>query len=51
MKTVGDVIKKKGNRIWSVTPSMTVYDTLKLMADKEIGAVLVLDEGQPVGTF
>jgi CBS domain-containing protein len=51
MKTVGDVIKKKGNRLWSVIPSTTVYDTLKLMADKEIGAVLVLDEGRPVGIF
>ncbi len=51
MKTVGDVIRKKGSQVWSVTPSTTVYDTLKLMAEKRIGAVLVLDEGQPVGIF
>ena len=51
MKTVGDVIKKKGNKVWSVIPSTTVYDTLKLMADREIGAVLVLEEGHPVGIF
>jgi CBS domain-containing protein len=51
MKTVGDVIKKKGNHVWSVTPGTTVYDTLKLMAEKEIGAVLVLDDGRPVGIF
>ncbi len=51
MKTVGDIIKKKGNHVWSVTPNTTVYDTLKLMADKEIGAVLVLEEGQPAGIF
>jgi CBS domain-containing protein len=51
MKTVRDLIKKKGNQVSSVTPDMTVYDTLKLMADKEIGAVLVLEEGRPVGMF
>jgi CBS domain-containing protein len=51
MKTVGDVIKKKGNHVWSVTPGTTVYDTLKLMAEKEVGAVLVLEEAHPVGIF
>lgn len=51
MKTVGDVIKKKGNQVWSVAPSTTVYDALKLMADREIGAVLVLEEKHPVGIF
>ena len=51
MKTVGDVINKKGRHVWSVTPGTTVYDTLKLMAEKEIGAVVVLEEGQLVGIF
>ncbi|MFN8626912.1 MAG: CBS domain-containing protein [Candidatus Binatia bacterium] len=51
MKTVGDVIKKKGNQVWSVTPNTTVYDTLQLMAEREIGAVLVLEEQRPVGIF
>lgn len=51
MKTVRDLLKAKGHEIWSVTPGTTVYDTLRLMADKNIGAVLVLDGGQPVGIF
>jgi CBS domain-containing protein len=51
MKTVGDIIKKKGNHVWSVTPGTAVYDTLKLMAEHDIGAVVVLDEGRPVGIF
>lgn len=51
MKTVRDLLKAKGRDIWSVTPETTVYDTLRLMADKNIGAVLVLDGGQPVGIF
>ena len=51
MKTAGDIIRKKGNHVWSVTPDTTVYDTLRLMAEKEIGAVVVLETGQPVGIF
>jgi CBS domain-containing protein len=51
VKTVSDIIKKKGNHVWSVTPETTVYDTLKLMAEKEIGAVIVLQGGRPVGIF
>jgi CBS domain-containing protein len=49
METIRQVLDKKGNQIFSVTPGTTVYDTLKLMADKNIGAVLVLDEGKLVG--
>ncbi len=51
MKTAGDIIRKKGSHVWSVTPDTTVYDTLRLMAEKEIGAVVVLEAGQPVGIF
>jgi len=49
METIRQILGKKGNQIFSVTPWTTVYDTLKLMADKNIGAVLVLDEGKLVG--
>jgi CBS domain-containing protein len=51
MRTVSDIVKKKGNHVWSVTPSTTVFDTLKLMAEREIGAVVVLDQGKLVGIF
>ena len=49
METIRQILGKKGNQIYSVKPETTVYDTLKLMADKNIGAVLVLDEGKLVG--
>ena len=49
METIRQILNKKGNQIFSVTPETTVYDTLKLMADKNIGAVLVLEEGKLVG--
>lgn len=49
METIRQILDKKGNQIFSVTPETTVYDTLKLMADKNIGAVLVLEDGKLVG--
>ncbi len=51
MKTVRDVLKTKGSDISSVRPETTVYDALKLMAEKNIGAVLVLEGERPVGIF
>ena len=49
MKTVRDILKQKGLGLCSVRPDSTVYDALKLMAEKNIGAVLVLDGERPVG--
>lgn len=49
MKTVKEIIEAKGNIIWSVTSDTTVYDALKLMAEKQIGAVLVLKDSKVVG--
>jgi len=51
MKTVRDLLKQKGREVWSVTPDSTVYAALQLMADKNIGALLVIDGGRPVGIF
>ncbi len=51
MKSVRDVLAQKGDVIWSVAPDATVFETLQLMAEKEIGAVLVLSGGKPVGIF
>jgi CBS domain-containing protein len=51
ISTVGEILKVKGNATWSVTPETTIYDTLKLMADKNIGAVLVLDGHKLAGIF
>lgn len=51
MLTVKDVLKKKGNDIWSIGSGETVYKALELMAEKNIGALLVIDNGQIVGIF
>src|SRR5579863_5901210 len=44
MKKVADILQhKKGKRITSVTPGTTVIEALKIMADQNIGSVLVLE--------
>jgi CBS domain-containing protein len=42
MSTVRDIIRRKGNDIWSIAPDATVYDALQLMAEKGAGALLVM---------
>jgi CBS domain-containing protein len=49
MKTVRELLQAKGYDIWSVGPDDSVYDALKLMADKNVGAVLVTEAGNLVG--
>lgn len=49
MKPVKDVLKEKGNDIWSIAPDASVFDAIDLMARKEVGALLVIEEGKPVG--
>jgi CBS domain-containing protein len=51
MKTVFDILQRKGREIWSVKPNDSIYDALKLMDEKNIGAVLVREAGQLVGIF
>jgi CBS domain-containing protein len=51
MKTVQQLLESKRHRLVSVLPDTTVLDVLKLMAEKEIGAVLVLDGDRLAGVF
>jgi CBS domain-containing protein len=49
LKTVRQILDEKGYEIWSVSPDDSVFDALKKMADKNIGALLVLDGDELVG--
>ncbi len=49
MITVKHLLQDKGHGTWSTTPDSLVYDALKLMADKGVGALLVLEAGKLVG--
>jgi len=43
MHTIRQILAEKGNQIWSVTPEDTVYDAIRLMAVKGVGALIVKD--------
>jgi CBS domain-containing protein len=49
MQTVKDLLKSKTRDVWSISPKKTVFDALKLMADKDVGALVVLEDDVPVG--
>lgn len=40
------ILRKKGTDIWSIPSDATVYSAMKMMADKEVGALLVMDDNQ-----
>ena len=49
--SVGLILKRKGFEVHSVAPDVTVYEALQKMADKEIGALVVMDGTDVVGIF
>lgn len=51
MMTVRDVLESKGTDVWAVGPDNHIYEALELMADKNIGAVLVCEGGDVRGIF
>ncbi len=47
--TIGSVLKRKGDEVWFVTPDQTVYEAIERMADKAVGALLVISDSKLVG--
>jgi CBS domain-containing protein len=46
---VSFILRKKGTDVWSVPSDATVYDAMKMMADKDVGALLIMDGSEFVG--
>lgn len=51
MKIVKDILEAKGYQVWSIHPDATVYDALTLMAEKNVGALVVVEGERPVGVI
>ncbi len=51
MKTVNQLLEGKGENVWSANPQMTVYEALEMMSEKNVGALVVLEEEKLVGIF
>lgn len=51
MRTVHHILEWKGTTVWSVSPDATVYDALSIMAEKNIGALTVLEGDELAGIF
>lgn len=49
MTTVAQLLRAKGNDAWSIAPDASVYDAIKMMADKGVGALLVITGPTLVG--
>lgn len=49
MVTVTDLLKTKGHHVYSISADATIYEALKLMADKGIGALVTLEGEKPIG--
>ncbi|MEK6571801.1 MAG: CBS domain-containing protein [Bacteroidota bacterium] len=51
MTNVRQILETKGHEVWSVSAEATVYDALKVMSEKNVGALVVLDGGRLEGVI
>jgi CBS domain-containing protein len=45
------LLKKKTRQVWSTTPNASVYESIELMAEKQVGALLVMEQGRLLGVL
>lgn len=51
MTNVKEILEAKGHGIWTTPPDATVFEALKTLAEKNVGALLVMEAGNAVGMF
>jgi len=51
MTTVKQLLAEKGNTVWTVGPDQTVLDAIRILAEKDIGALVVVEADRPIGIF
>lgn len=47
--TIDEILQQKPGQLWTISPDATVFDAIELMADKNIGALLVMADGALLG--
>jgi CBS domain-containing protein len=47
--TIGEILTNKGRNVWSISPEVTVFDAIQMMAEKNVGALLVMEGGKLIG--
>jgi CBS domain-containing protein len=47
--TIGSILNRKGSNVWSVSPNDTVFEAISIMAEKNVGALPVMEGGRLVG--
>ena len=47
--TISAILSHKGNQVWSISKDATVLEAIQMMDEKNVGALLVTDEGKPIG--
>ena len=51
MTTVQRLLQSKGNAVWSIGPDASVFEAVQLMAEKRVGALMVVDRNELVGVI
>jgi CBS domain-containing protein len=51
MATIKNILKEKGNAVYSVSPNTPVFEALQMMSEKDVGALVVVESGRLVGIF
>jgi len=47
--TINEILTQKGSGIWTIPPDATVFEAIQMMAEKNVGALLVTDQGKLMG--
>jgi CBS domain-containing protein len=47
--TISEILHHKGAAVWSIAPDAMVFDAIQMMAEKNIGAVVVIDKEKLIG--
>jgi len=51
MDTVRDLLNTKGGKVWTIQPDETVLDAIQTMAEQDVGSLVVIEDGKPIGIF